>query len=557
MRTLIILLFTVVNILFFGCNTRRDKASTSSKYFDKANALYYYDKMDSAFYLYSLYVQNADDSFKKASAYRYMGDILWNLGDVHAAEENATEAIKTLDTINAKHFTELGYVYNLLGNVRFELQQYDDAINMFDRATRFSIDSNANFLFEILNNKALAFQKKGDYKNAIGVYDSMLLLKMPDSSVFARILHNRTRTKWLMNNDYPALPEFWQVLKLRADSQYTRGLNASYAHLSDYYEKINPDSALWYANKMLQQAQIIQSPADRAEALDKIIRLDNPSSLKRWYVEFKRLNDSLQLSRDTTKNIFAFIRYDSQKSKAENLELKQNATIQQLWMYGLILLAVAIITWLWNRYKKRRKHIKLEAEQVIHQSKLKTSQRVHDVVANGLYVIMNELEHGKIIEKNELIARIEELYEKSRNISYEDADIENKADYDKEIHQLFNDFSAGQTNVYAVGNQPAFWSMVTPVQKRELLLVLKELLVNMKKHSGATNVSVVFRQEDNKGFITYKDDGIGFPPNVEFGNGLKNTVNRIKLLNGEVIFGKSEKNGASVAISFPLEPNEL
>lgn len=344
-----------------------------------------------------------------------------------------------------------------------------------------------------------------------------------------------------------------ECIKIRIDSQDNRGLNASYAHLSDYYIKVNSDSALWYANKMLEQAQIIQTPDDRLEAIDKIIRLDNPLASKQWYNEFKKLNDSAQLSRDTTRNRYAFIRYDSQKSKAENLELRQ----QRLWLFGLVMLAILITTWIWSNYNKRRKRIKQEAEKAIQQSKLKTSQKVHDVVANGLYVIMNELEHGKMIEKNELITRIEGLYEKSRNISYDETDTEDNPDHDKDIHQLFNDFSAGQTNVYAVGNQPAFWSKVTPVQKRELLLVLKELLVNMKKHSGATNVSVVFRQEDNKGFITYKDDGIGFPPNVEFGNGLKNTVNRIKLLNGEVIFGKSEKDGASVAISFPLEPNEL
>lgn len=555
MRSTIVLLIITTSIFLGGCNSKKNNSTDSNKIYNKANELYYYDKLDSAYLMYYEYVDNADDTFKKANSYRYMGDILWSTGDVHGAEEDATSAIQILDTSEEKNYTELGYVYNLLGNVRFELQQYDDAIVMFDIAKKFSKDT--GFVLELLNNKALAFQKKKEYNFALAIYDSMLLLKPTDPSLVARVIDNRARTKWLLNPDQIVLPEFWQAMKIRIDSQGSRGLNASYSHLADYYEKINPDSALWYANKMLQQAYIIQNPADRIEALDKIVRLSNSSVLKKWYIEFKRLNDSLVFSRDTTKKKYALIRYDSQKNKATVLELRQEATTQKILFYGLIILALAVIFSLWNRYNKRRKRIKQEADKEIQQSKLKTSQKVHDVVANGLYIIMNELEHGKTIGKEELISRIEGLYEKSRNISYEDADIKNKADYDKDIHQLFNDFSAGQTNVYAVGNQPAFWSKVTPVQKRELLLVLKELLVNMKKHSGATNVSVVFRQEDNKGFITYKDDGTGFPPNVEFGNGLKNTVNRIKLLNGEVIFGKSEKDGASVAISFPLEPNEL
>lgn len=554
MRSTIILSLAII-IIWGSCNVKKDTADSNSAIFEKAKAFHYYDKLDSAFYLYNEYVQNTTDVLKKATAYRYMADILWSIGDVHGAEETVTGAIDILDSSDTAHYTELSYVYNLLGNVRLELQQYDDAITMFDNAKRFCTAS--NFVLEILNNKALAFQKKGDYNKAIAVYDSTLLLAQSNVSAFARILHNRARTKWLQNPNYPALPEYREALQIRLDSQYSRGLNASYAHLSDYYEKINPDSALWYAKKMLQQAFIIESPADRIEALDKIIRLDDPSELKSSYIEYKRLDDSLGLSRDTTQKVNALIRYDFQKNKEENIELKGRVARQWLLLLTLGLLTIFTIVWLWGRYNRRRKRIKLEAEKAIQQSKLKTSQKVHDVVANGLYVIMNELEHGKMIEKNELITRIEGLYEKSRNISYDETDTEDNPDHDKEIHQLFNDFSAGQTNVYAIGNQPAFWGKVTPVQKKELLLVLKELLVNMKKHSGATNVSVVFRQEDNKGFITYKDDGIGFPPNVEFGNGLKNTVNRIKLLNGEVIFGKSEKNGASVAISFPLEPNEL
>ncbi len=549
------LLFTVIIVLIWGCGSRNNNTPQKYTDYDSGNWYNSLGKLDSAFLLYNRYVGNADDTLKKGTAYRYMADMQWEAGDLHGAEESATGAIRTLDSLNIEHYSELCFTYRLLGNVNVDLQHYDEAINMYNRAMRFSTD--ADFPLELMNDKAVALQKKGAYNKAIAVYDSILLLKISNPSLFARVVDNRATTKWRFNASYPVLPDFWLALQIRTDSQYIRGLNASYAHLSDYYERTNPDSALWYANKMLQQAYIIQSAGDRLESIDKLIRLDNVAASKKWYNEFKRLNDSIQISRDTTRSRFALIKYDSQKSKADNLELKERVITQRLWMFGLLLFALAFITWLWNRYNKRRKRIKLEAEQAIRESKLKTSQKVHDVVANGLYIIMNELEHGKMIERNELITRIEGLYDKSRNISYDETVAKDNSDHDKEIHQLFNDFSTGQANVYAVGNQPAFWSNVTSAQKRELLLVLKELMVNMKKHSGAKNVSVVFRQEGNKGFITYKDDGVGFPPNVEFGNGLKNTVNRIKLLNGEIIFGKSEKDGASVAIIFPLEPNKL
>ncbi len=550
------LLLPAIFVALFGCNSQSHKKTNKYTDFDHGYYLYFYKKYDSAFIMFTRYIDNPDDTINKAKAYNYMGEMQWKINDLSGAEESLTGTIQTLDSNNLKHREDLGNAYQLLGNVRLDSKQYDDAIYFYNLGI--ALRKGSDYVTEIMNGKATAFQKKGSYEDAIIIYDSILSLKPADQEVVAQVIDNKARTKWLQNPAYPVLQEFQSALKIRSDNQYNRGLNASYAHLSDYYRISNRDSALWFAKKMYGKAKEIESPDDILEALDKLIILSTSPELKdEWYNEYKKIDDSLLFKRSTTKNQFALIKYDSQKSKTISLELKEQVIMQWLWLCGLFLLAIVIITWLWRRYNKRRNRIKLEAEQAIQQSKLKTSQKVHDVVANGLYVIMNELEHGKMIEKNELITRIEQLYEKSRDISYQDSSAEDSTKYDREIHQLLDDFTTEKTNVYAAGNQPAFWDKVTPVQKKQILLVLKELLVNMKKHSGAKNVSVVFRQEYGRGFITYKDDGTGFPPDIEFGNGLRNTVNRIKLLNGEVIFGKSDKAGASVAINFPLEPNEL
>jgi len=130
-------------------------------------------------------------------------------------------------------------------------------------------------------------------------------------------------------------------------------------------------------------------------------------------------------------------------------------------------------------------------------------------------------------------------------------------DYDKQIHALLNEFTNEQTRVFVVGNQPVFWNKVTSVQKDQLLLILREIMTNMKKHSGATNVVVKCKEDNNSGTISYSDDGKGFPADIQYGNGLNNTVNRIQALNGEIIFGKSDKGGASIAIRFPLQSSKV
>jgi len=545
-------LLTVIFITLFGFSSQSQKSTVKYTDYDRSYYFYYYQKWDSAFLMFNRYLNSPDDTLNKGKAYRYMGIIQSTIGDLYGAQESLTGAIHTLDPLNKDHQEDLGFAYNTLGNVSLDLKQYDEAIELYNKGKAFFEGS--DFLAEVMNGKGTALQKKGDYPTAIAVYDSGLFLKPADQLLVARIIDNKARTQWLKDPAYPVLPEFQLALKIRADSQYTLGLNASYAHLSDYYAKLNPDSALWYANKMRETAEGNQSPDDILEAIDKLIRLNSsPTSKEQWYDAFKKLNDSLQLSRDTTRNRFALIRYDVQKSKADNLVLQQHITRQRLLMFGLIAIAVVAFSALSIWYNKRRKRIKLESENAIRNARLKTSQKVHDVVANGLYGIMNELEHRNTIDKEPLLNKIETLYEKSRNISYEDAAPGDNIDYDNQMHLLLQSYSNKQTKVIIVGNQLAFWSRISALQKQELRLVLNEIMINMKKHSHANNVSIVFKQEDDKGFITYKDDGAGFPTGLAFGNGLNNTVSRIKSIHGAINFGNSEKGGASILISFPLE----
>lgn len=544
-------LFITLFILLISPSGISQKPESKYTEYNYGEYLYYYKKWDSAFLMFNRYVNNPDDTLNKGKAYNYMAEMQWTIGDLYGAQQSLIGAISTLDSFNKSHRKEIGQSYNLLGNVSLDLKLYDEAIRDYDKAVNFfeGFDS----IYEAINGKATALQKKGEYDQAIAIYDSILSIKKAETLLIARAIDNRARTKWLANPAYPALREFQTALKIRIDNQNSQGLNASYAHLSDYYAKVNSDSAIWYAQKMLQIAKLNRSPGDMLEAIDKLIRLNKTSSVKDiFYQQFKSLNDSLQFARDTIRNRFALIRYDFQKSKADNLALQQHITKQRLLMYGLAALAVVAIVALTIWYDKRRKRIKRESENAIRESRLKTSQKIHDVVANGLYGIMNELEHNKTIDQEPLITKIEQLYEKSRDISYENHSGSETTNYDRQIHKLLNSFSTESRKVVIVGNQPGFWNKISASQKKELELIINEIMINMKKHSDASNVVFVFKQENGKGHINYTDNGVGLPSPLEFGNGLKNTVSRIKAINGEIKFGKRQERGVSVELIFPL-----
>nr|GFD55410.1 hypothetical protein [Tanacetum cinerariifolium] len=61
--------------------------------------------------------------------------------------------------------------------------------------------------------------------------------------------------------------------------------------------------------------------------------------------------------------------------------------------------------------------MELEAQNALRNSQLNTSKRVHDVVANGLYRVMTEIENQADMDRENVLDKIEALYEKSRDIS--------------------------------------------------------------------------------------------------------------------------------------------
>ncbi|WP_160715805.1 tetratricopeptide repeat-containing sensor histidine kinase [Chitinophaga solisilvae] len=509
---------------------------------------------DSAFYYFNLVATSATDSLDIAMAYTYMGIIQEYEGDHYGGQESLLKSLTYLNERNKKHHGVLRSNYHELGNVCLNLRNYEAAIDYYNKALRYV--NKTDFEAIALNSIALTYQKKGDYNEAVSLYKS-LLAKSRDKKEYARILSNYARTKWLKDPAYPAGPELYQALQIRKDSNDIRGLNASYAHLSDYYSPSLPDSALYYAGKRYEIARQMNSPDDEVEALSKLITLSPINLLKPYFIRYQNLTDSIQTAKNTAKNQFALIRYETAKSKADNLQLQkdnaQKRTQLVVQWFILVLVILSFITAgiaLVHRSRRRRQEIEFASRQAIQDFQLTTSQRVHDVVANGLYNIMSGLEHKTSVDKEELIDRIEVLYERSRDISYEPPVI-SKIPFPVKIDNLLEAFGSGHIKVLIIGNSAALWNQVDVQVQHEVEHILQELMVNMKKHSQADSVMIKFECQNSLLQIRYTDNGIGISGQVKYGNGLRNTGNRIRKVNGQYTFEHPAK-GLKIHITIPI-----
>jgi signal transduction histidine kinase len=525
--------------------------------YDKAGSFFNKDN-DSAFYYYNKVVTHSKDSVQIARAYSYMAVIQNDAGDYFGSIESSLMALTFLSIDNEKDKDFIVSNYSEIGLNSYKLHHYDEALNYYDLALKYSQDNEYRLI--VLNNKALAYREKKDYAPSIKMYNEIIAKKKLSKKEYARALTNLSFAKWLQNPKYKAGADLLIALHIREKENDLWGQNSSYAHLTEYYSEKKADSALFYAHKRFIISKKIDSPDDQLQALQKLIKLSPADSTKQYFETYEQLSDSLQLARGAAKNQFALIRYETEKHKADNLKLQQDNAEkkyqiikQRVILIGIVLLMILgiIISYLW--YKKRKQRLALEAQNSIKESQLRTSRKVHDVVANGLYRVMTEIENQSDIDREGILDRLEHMYEKSRDISYEAEELPTeRQNFHEKIADLLRSFATESTKVIIAGNAANLWENLNEAAKYEIEHILQELMVNMKKHSHASNVVVKFEQCDNDIHIYYADNGIGMKEGFRQRNGLTNTGNRIKSLQGEIIFDTEVEKGLKIQISFPI-----
>jgi tetratricopeptide (TPR) repeat protein len=486
------------------------------------------------------------DSIGAGKSLINIGIILTEKGDYFGAQETSLDATNYFDKKIPSNYEFIKSNYNNLGIASYNLKDYDNALKFYNLAIKFSNNILDTRIY--LNNKARTLQDIKDYDGALTIYNQIFKNVSKNKAEYARTLTNLAKTKWLKNPTYNPVPELKKSLEIRLIGNDLWGQNSSYAHLADYYISKNQlDSALFFANKRYLISKRLKSPDDQLEALQKLVITENPQNSKRDFILYQKLNDSIYISRSKAKNQFALIRFDVEKMKSKNAENEINILYRNIGIGALSLFIIGGIFW----YKKRKKRLEQEKELEVKNTQLKMSKKVHDVVANGIYQVMAKIENQENFDRDKALDELEFVYEKSRDISYDKIDSQEK-DFSEKISELIGSFKNERVNTYVAGNEKEIWKEVNPAAQEEVYQIVRELLVNMKKHSQADRVVFRFERENNTITIFYTDTGIGISGDVMYKNGLSSTVSRIENINGKIIFDTATEKGLKITISFPV-----
>ena len=537
-----------VLLFIFSCTEKQPFQKHENVFYDKAFEFLEKGNNVEAFVNFN----KAKDVFIKQKNSLGAGKCLSNMailqeqiGDYYGSQETGLTAISFYNELDAKHYDYIATNYNTLGVTSSKLKNYPKAIEFYQKSLNFITDSTNKNISR--NNLSESFKKEKKYDSAIKILNNIILNSPKKDIDYARVLTNLGSTKWLQSPNYNPIPEYHEALKIRLKEKDNWGLNSSYAHLTNYYTSIKPDSALIYARKMYYVSKLINSPDDQIEALHKLISLEGAAHSKNYFKIYQNISDSLQTARNKSKNQFALIRYETEKNKADFLNAKaENAEKQNhiiIQYFGIGILAFLVVfgySWL-----KKGKII------AVKNTELKYSKKVHDKVANKIYQVMSQVENSKHIDKNELLFSLENAYEISRDISY-DTDINENQNFVDQLSMMLNSYSSDFIKTICTGNTENVWEGVNFQCKTEIYLILQELMTNMKKHSNANIVSLKFSRLKHEIIINYTDNGIGIQE-LSPKNGIQNMENRIRGIDGKITFDTDTNRFLKINISFPVK----
>lgn len=551
------LVFLFLLLVLIHCSEKSKKSAslpTKNSHYTKAGDYRDSGNYDSAFIYYNI----AKDDFLKINDTLGITKSLINMaiiqtdnGDFFGGIETSLEAEKFLKNNDSVSLQLKSSNYNNLALASTKLNDVENAKKYYLLALNSTQDNESKYIY--YNNIGNTLLDLKNYQKAREYYSKAL--KTKDSISYARTLNNIGRSYFLENKNANALPYFLNSLKIRESENDSWGLNSSYATLADYYKEKDAQKSLFYAKKMYEIALKINNPDDQLEALQKIIFLENPIKSKELFKKYDLLKDSIQTVRNKAKNQFALIRYETEKKQIENEKLKTETVEKEnriFRLYFLLFLLIISILGGYYWYQRRKKILELEKESEVNNTKIKYSKKVHDVVANGLYQTMVELQNKEEVIKDKLLDQLENLYEKSRDISHEPSEDAALEFYEK-LSLMLSSYSSEETKVIIIGNTEQLWANILEKKKKELFYVLQELMVNMKKHSFANMVVIKFEKNLENLFIKYTDNGVGIHDlEKKTGTGLRNTGNRIATIYGVINFEKNPKGGLIVTINIPI-----
>ncbi len=495
-------------------------------------------------------------------------------------KNSAQELIKAIEiALDKNYITEYLNKQHNLASIFSKLGEYKKSNSIYKKVLALSDSTNINrdYIATVINIGS-TYQNLENFDNAEAYLKKGLLLSksINDSSMIASSYkflakNSLLRSKYLQVIDYVNIIE----------NDYQKNIpeylvDDAYFYRAEAYYKLNQLKKSETAIKKLFSLKSIFSDPSTVERYLLFSKIKEKQQDFKGALHFKNLAIKLKDSLDEAnvrKSVIELERkYQLEKKEKENLQLKKDSYFKDLKIskknidilfivIGFTTLICFIIFYYLTKYRKSNIALKKSIEKGLKlENKLATvreniAQDFHDDLGNKLASItvltdvlskkIEESENKKIVKK--IQDNSDGLYKGTKDFIWA---LNTKSDYLEELITYLSDFGEDffhkldisftiKKNIESNILLPPYWS-------RHLILIFKEAMTNVAKHSKAKDCEIQFFCDNTQLKISLVDDGIGFCyVGKSFENGLENMKKRASKINGELEI-KSNNNGTRV-----------
>ena len=473
-----------------------------------------------------------------------------NLSDYLGSEKTAITALNYLKTPEDKKF--IASAYNVLATNSKNQNNYKEAIYWYEKAIKETENSYDTFLFK--NNLALTYLDLKEYNKAIDLLTELSKNYAKDTGLNDNLIY----AMWLENSSFNPTTGLLRNLDIHLNQNNIYGSIDSYILLAKYNRDKDYTKTVSYALKALESSRKIKNIEGELTALRFLIDIKYFEKEYDFVENYLKITDSINSASLKAKNLFAKIKYDTDKTRDVNLTLNTKIAKDRLriaketyrrnigiLISSLLVISVIFIILTW------RQRIKIASFNATTKTETRISKKVHDEMANDISNIKTLIKNhipNTIPVKKQLLNMLDHSYLNARDIASETGDVIFSNLFGDDLKTLL--MQHNNENVKIITNLKALNSLKTDKHRKVAIYrILQELMVNMNKHSYATRVTIAHKQQGKYHEINYRDNGVG-KSMITKNNGLKNASSRMKDINGTFKFETSDGQGFKALLKF-------
>jgi len=205
----------------------------------------------------------------------------------------------------------------------------------------------------------------------------------------------------------------------------------------------------------------------------------------------------------------------------------------------------------------------LEQQQIVNSEHERLARNLHDGAIQKVYTAGLLVESAvKIAEpesevdrrlRRAMAALSDSIVDLRRNLSDLHAHTQvNQESIPALLQKIADDPNYNSMVHITVSSKLSVEKYISDRRTGHLIAIVNEIMANAVRHAQAHNLHIDAADLGEMLYVGIKDDGIGLPPEVQNGYGLRNIRDRTRLLNGKINF----KNNKGLMITLEIPWNE-